>query len=57
MEVFEVNGPNIKSMNDFDKQEVSTREKESIKAKGDKVTYSFAPHSFTMLRCQLENKN
>ena len=55
MQVFEVNGPDIKSMNDFDKQEVSTVEKESIKTKGEKVTYSFAPHSFTMLKFEIED--
>jgi alpha-N-arabinofuranosidase len=48
--VFEVNGPDIKAMNDFDKELVKTTEKPSIKANGNKITYSFAPHSFTMLK-------
>ncbi len=50
MEIYEVNGPDIKSMNDFDKTTVETKQKEDIKAKGDKVTYSFPPHSFTLIK-------
>ncbi|MDH6311990.1 alpha-N-arabinofuranosidase [Parabacteroides sp. PFB2-10] len=49
-EVYEVNGPDIKSMNDFGKTLVETKKKSDIKAKADKFTYSFAPHSFTMIK-------
>lgn len=48
--VFEVNGPDIKTMNDFNKELVKTIEKPVIKANSNKITYSFSPHSFTMLR-------
>jgi alpha-N-arabinofuranosidase len=50
-EVFEVNGPDIKSENDFGKTNVQTINKPAIKVKtADKLTYSFPPHSFTMLK-------
>jgi alpha-L-arabinofuranosidase len=50
-EVFEVNGPDIKSENDFGKTTVQTVAKPEIKIKTvDKLTYSFPPHSFTMLK-------
>ncbi len=48
--VYEVNGPDIKSTNDFGKETVKTVNKPDIKAKGNKITYSFPPHSFTMLK-------
>ena len=50
LKVFEVNGPGIKSGNDFDKEIVKTIEKPAITATGNKITYSFPPHSFTMIR-------
>jgi alpha-N-arabinofuranosidase len=49
-EVYEVNGPDTKSMNDFGSEPVKTVRKDDLKAKGEKVTYSFPPHSFTMLK-------
>ncbi len=49
-EVYEVNGPDIKSVNDFGKINVETRKKSDIKAKGDKINHSFAPHSFTLIK-------
>jgi alpha-N-arabinofuranosidase len=50
-EVYEVNGPDIKAVNDFEKTTVQTRQKESLKVKKtDTFSYSFAPHSFTMLK-------
>ena len=48
--VYEVNGPDIKSMNDFGKETVKTVSKSDIKAKGNKLTYSFPAHSFTMIK-------
>jgi len=47
--VFEVNGPDIKSQNSFDGEKVNTKEKTSIKPDGNKLLYSFPPHSFTMI--------
>ncbi|MEJ7682148.1 MAG: hypothetical protein WKG06_30715 [Segetibacter sp.] len=48
--IFEVNGPDIKSGNDFNKEVVHTVEKQAINAPGNKMTYSFPPHSFIMLK-------
>jgi alpha-N-arabinofuranosidase len=48
--VFEVNGPDIKSENDFGKELVTTVVKPEIKARGATVTYAFPPHSFTMIK-------
>jgi alpha-N-arabinofuranosidase len=52
--VYEVNGPDIKSMNDFNKETVKTVEREPIKANGNKITYSFPPHSFTMIKGKMQ---
>ena len=54
MKVYEVNGPDIKSMNDFDKTEVKSVEKQVVKVKGNAITYSFPPHSFTLLKCTVK---
>jgi alpha-N-arabinofuranosidase len=51
--IFEVNGPDIKTENDFGRETVKTVEKTPVKAGGRSITYSFPPHSFTMLICQL----
>jgi alpha-N-arabinofuranosidase len=48
--VDEVNGPDIKSMNDFDKEVVKTISKPAISAQGNIITYTFPPHSFTMIK-------
>ncbi|MEO6730819.1 MAG: alpha-L-arabinofuranosidase C-terminal domain-containing protein [Ferruginibacter sp.] len=48
--VSEVNGPGIKSGNDFNKEIVKTIDKKAIQASGNKITYTFPPHSFTMLK-------
>lgn len=55
-EVYEVNGPDIKAENDFGKEPVKTVKKENIKAGGQKVTYSFPAHSFTMLKGSIKNQ-
>jgi alpha-N-arabinofuranosidase len=52
LEISEVNGPNIKSENDFGNTTVKTV-KQSGKAEGRMFTYSFPPHSFTMLKAKL----
>lgn len=48
--VVEVNGPGIKSGNDFGTETVKSTEKPAITATGNKITYSFPPHSFTMIK-------
>jgi alpha-L-arabinofuranosidase len=50
--VSEVNGPDIKAENDFDKTTVKAVER-SIPADGRKLRYSFPPHSFTMLKARV----
>lgn len=50
-EVYEINGPDIKSENDFGKTSVETKKKSSLKVKkSDKITYDFPAHSFTMIK-------
>ncbi len=41
-------------MNDFGKELVKTQSKPDIKAKGTTLTYSFPPHSITMLKGRIE---
>jgi alpha-N-arabinofuranosidase len=53
-QVYEVNGPDIKSKNDFGTETVKTVKKPDIKAKGKNLTYSFPPHSFTMLKGRIK---
>ena len=53
-EIFEVNGPDIKSENDFSKENVKTVGKPSINVDGTKFTYTFPPHSFTLLKGKLQ---
>jgi alpha-N-arabinofuranosidase len=48
--VQEVNGPDIKSANDFDRELIKTVSKPSIAAGGNKITYTFTPHSVTMIK-------
>ncbi len=50
MKVFEVNGPDIKAMNDFGKETVKTVQKSDVNASGESFTYSFPPHSFTLIK-------
>jgi alpha-N-arabinofuranosidase len=48
--VLEVNGPDIKTENDFGTERVATKEKSQLAAKGQKVTYSFPAHSLTLIK-------
>jgi len=50
VEVYEINGPDIKSENDFDKTTVETVRKDDIKKGGASIKYSFPAHSITMLK-------
>ena len=47
--VSEVNGPDIKAVNDFGKTVVKTADKNAA-ASGKKLRYAFPPHSYTMLK-------
>jgi alpha-N-arabinofuranosidase len=48
--VSEVNGPDIKTMNDFGSEPVKTVQKPEIGVSGDRFQYAFPPHSFTLLQ-------
>jgi alpha-N-arabinofuranosidase len=52
--VFEVNGNDVKDANDFDSQNVLTKEKNGINAKGQKLTYNFPAHSFTLIKGKIK---
>jgi len=55
-QVYEVNGPDIKSENDFGKTNVKTEQKESVKVKNaSSFTYEFPAHSLTMLKGKIVN--
>jgi alpha-L-arabinofuranosidase len=48
--LFEINGANTKSENNFRKEEVKTIQKQAMKASGNKITYLFPPHSITLIQ-------
>ncbi|MBN1360672.1 MAG: hypothetical protein JW993_08775 [Sedimentisphaerales bacterium] len=50
LEVYEVNGPDIKAMNDFGSEPVKMVQKPAVRASGQNLTYSFPPHSFTLMK-------
>ena len=52
VEISEVNGPDVKSKNDFGSTTVKTVRRMG-KADGHKFTYSFPAHSYSMLKAQL----
>jgi alpha-N-arabinofuranosidase len=52
-EVHEVNGPDIKTVNNFGEEPVTTTRHDDLDVDGDQFTYSFPPHSFTMLKGRL----
>lgn len=49
-EVYEVNGPDIKTENNFDSATVKTTRQKSLTASGTSLKCSFPAHSFTMLK-------
>ena len=51
-EVAEVNGPDIKAENDFGSTKVSTARR-TVSASGERLSYKFPPHSYTMLKGRL----
>ncbi len=50
LKVFEVTGPDIKAENDFDKEVVKTTAKPDVSVLGQYFSYSFPPHSFTLIK-------
>jgi alpha-N-arabinofuranosidase len=53
-EAYEVNGPDIKAVNDFDQERVTTQRRDDVAASGEQFTYTFPPHSFTMLKGRIQ---
>jgi len=53
-QVFEVNGPDVKTQNDFGKELVKTEKKPDVSATGSRFTYTFPAHSFTMLKGRIQ---
>ncbi len=54
LSVVEINGPDTKAANDFGKTTVESKTKQSIKAKGNVVTYSFPAHSITQIKGKIK---
>ena len=54
VEVYEINGPDIKSGNDFDKTNVQTERKDDLKKPGSSFVYSFPAHSVTMFKGKIK---
>jgi alpha-N-arabinofuranosidase len=52
VEAWEVNGPDIKAENDFGSAKVRAVQR-SASAQGNRLAYSFPPHSYTMLKVRL----
>lgn len=55
LEVWEVNGPDPKAVNDFNSEVVSSRKKDALSSQDNKVNYAFAAHSFTLLLGEINN--
>lgn len=53
-EVYEVNGPDVKAVNDFDLEAVSSTRLDDLKVKGSSFSYAFPPHSFTLLKGRIK---
>ena len=53
-EVYEVNGPDIKMRNTFDEEPIHTVQKPDIEVSGERFTYTFPPHSYTMIKGRIE---
>jgi alpha-N-arabinofuranosidase len=57
IQAFEVNGTDVKTENNFGKEEVISKEKPIIRPEGNKITYNFPPHSFTMIKGKIKKEN
>ncbi len=49
-EVYEVPVPGVKAQIGFGQELVKTKQKPDVSASGTRFTYTFPPHSFTMLK-------
>jgi alpha-N-arabinofuranosidase len=52
--VYEVNGPDIKTENNFESEPVQTKRQPSVRADDGSLSYRFPPHSFTLLRGKIQ---
>jgi alpha-L-arabinofuranosidase len=53
---FEVNGPDVKSLNGSEKENVGTVEKKFVTEGADRFIYRFPAHSFTLIEIGLEER-
>ena len=53
-EIYEVNGPDIKTENTFDHEPVKTVRKPDMEVNGDRFSYVFPPHSYVMIKGALK---
>jgi alpha-N-arabinofuranosidase len=56
VEVFEINGPDVKAENNFDQELVKTTSKQPVKTKGAFINYTFPAHSITLLKGTISTK-
>ena len=54
-QVYEINGPDVKSANDFGSETVKTTKKKDLRVNAGQFTYSFPPHSITMIKGKIDN--
>lgn len=54
IKVYEVNGPDIKSTNDFGVENVKTVTKSDLNPKGNTLAYSFPPYSLTFFKGKIK---
>ena len=54
LEVYEVNGPDVKTVNDFGQERIKTVKKPNVSASGTNVTYAFPAHSFTLMKGSIQ---
>jgi alpha-N-arabinofuranosidase len=53
VEVWEVNGPDVKAENDFDATRVRAKQQETLRVDPNRLGYSFPAHSYTMLKAKV----
>lgn len=49
-EVYEINGPDVKTRNSFEEQPIQTEQKDDVEGSEESFTYTFPAHSVTMLK-------
>jgi alpha-N-arabinofuranosidase len=54
VKIWEINGSDVKIMNDFGAENVKTITKPDLKVKGNSLTYTFPAHSITLLKASIK---